>query len=87
MSEYPLKDKEYDLISLLYHTSQGVEVCKQYAKDAEAAGDTQAAHLFKEAMQSYNEIGTRAKNLLGSRIAGSGPMPSEPLKTAGTKRS
>jgi hypothetical protein len=46
-----LKDGDYDLISVVYHASQGAETCRQYASDAKAAGDRDASAYFDEVQQ------------------------------------
>jgi hypothetical protein len=33
-----LKDGDYELISVVYHASQGADTCRQYASDAKEAG-------------------------------------------------
>ncbi|WP_148862757.1 hypothetical protein [Marinobacter fonticola] len=68
MADYPVKDKNYDLISTLYHAAHGLQNTKHYAKDAESEGDTEAAEFFKEVQQSYQELSDKAKALVKNRL-------------------
>lgn len=69
MADNPVKDKDYDLISSLYHACQGLVVARQYAQDADAAGDSEAATYFKEIERSYADLSAKGKKLLKSRLA------------------
>nr|WP_299242296.1 hypothetical protein [uncultured Halomonas sp.] len=64
----PVKDKNYDMISSLYHLAQGSEMCKQYAKDAEQEGDNDAAQLFNELQRNYTEYGDKIAKVLKERL-------------------
>lgn len=68
MADSPVKDKDYDVISALYHSCQGLEVAQRYAQDAEAAGDTEAANYFREVERSYADLSTKGKTLLKDRL-------------------
>jgi len=46
-----LKDKDYDLISVIYHASQGCETARQYAADAQRENDQEAAAFFNKALE------------------------------------
>lgn len=46
MAHELLKDKDYDLISVVYHASQGAELCRRYAADADNEGDMEAVPIF-----------------------------------------
>ena len=46
-----LKDKDYDLISVIYHASQGCETARQYAADAQRENDQEAAAFFDKALE------------------------------------
>jgi hypothetical protein len=63
-----MTDKDYDLVSTLYHALQGVETSGRYLQDAEAAGDNEAGEFLKEAQGQYRQIADKAKTLLGRRI-------------------
>jgi hypothetical protein len=51
MASEILKDKDYDLISVVYHASQGCETTRQYAADAQRENDEEAAAFFNEALK------------------------------------
>lgn len=68
MPDAPLKDKDYDLISLVYHASQGIETCRRYASDAKQAGDQDAAAFFNDACDQDTKLVTRGKDLLKQRL-------------------
>ncbi|XKH01565.1 hypothetical protein LG325_01970 [Marinobacter nauticus] len=68
MADYPVKDENYDLISSVYHASQGLHHTKQYAKDAEKFNDSEAAAFFQEAESIYLELTDKAKALLKKRL-------------------
>jgi hypothetical protein len=62
------KDKNYDLISILYHALQGAETYAKYVQDAEEANDTELVNFFREAQEQHTELAERAKDLLRLRI-------------------
>ena len=66
------RDVTYDLISVVYHTLQGVETTQQYEQDAERAGDRDAAMFFRDVMEQNRQLASRAKDLLGQRIEPNG---------------
>jgi hypothetical protein len=68
MPSEPLKDKDYDLVSVVYHASQGFETCGQYAADAKSDGDTAAVQFFQEARNKYAELASKGKDLLKQRL-------------------
>lgn len=47
MDTYGLSDVEYDIVTTLGNLLQGIEKLEEYAKDAESAGDTETATLFR----------------------------------------
>lgn len=65
----PLNDRDYDLISVVYHASQGAETCRQYASDAEEEGDQDTARFFEEVQNRYVELANRGKDLLKTRMS------------------
>jgi len=64
----PMKDKDYDLVSTLYHALQGVEKSDVYLLDADKAGDEAVTSFMQEARERYSEISKKAKSLLKDRI-------------------
>jgi hypothetical protein len=64
-----LKDKDYDLISVIYHASQGCETARQYASDAERENDKEAAaFFFNEALKLNARLVQKGKELLKQRL-------------------
>ncbi len=57
-------DHEYALVSVLYHSLQGVQACEQYIGDAERAGDEELTQFFQECRDEQAERAARAKQLL-----------------------
>lgn len=68
MADHPIKDKNYDLISTLYHAAEGLHHTKQYVADAEKDGDNEAAEFFKQVQSSYQELNSKAEALLKKRL-------------------
>jgi rubrerythrin len=62
------KDKDYNLISVLYHALQGAETYAQYTQDAEREGDKELAQFFREVQEEEKQRSERAKKLLGRRM-------------------
>jgi hypothetical protein len=63
INEYT-KDKDYDLISVLYHALQGVENAGKYRQDAEREGSPEVADFMREVQEQNNRMAQRAKELL-----------------------
>lgn len=63
-----LRDKDYDLISVIYNASQAAETCKQYMQDAESEGDKDAAKFFNEVLEQNVNMICKGKNLLKTRL-------------------
>jgi hypothetical protein len=55
INEYTL-DKDYDLISVLYHALQGVETTGKYRQDAEREGSPEVAQFMREVQEQNNRI-------------------------------
>ena len=62
-------DKDYDLISLLYHALSGADSCRKYIKDAEGANDKELSDFFDESLTLYRSLSDKAKKLAASRLA------------------
>jgi hypothetical protein len=62
------KDKNYDLISTLYHALQGATTTETYLKDAQKASDHELAKFLTETKESYQLTIDRAKELLAERL-------------------
>ena len=63
-----LKNKDYDLISILYNASQAVETCSIYVKDAEKDGDREAKQFFNEVVELNSNLIHKGKELLKTRL-------------------
>lgn len=63
-----MKNKDYDLISVLYHALQGAETTAKYIQDAEQEGDQEVVQYFRNAQENYQQLADRAKSLLVNRI-------------------
>ena len=68
MAQVPLKNKDYDLISVVYNASQAAETCAQYIKDAEREGDNEAKQFFNEAQQNSISLAQKGAQLLKNRL-------------------
>ncbi|MBD0333950.1 MAG: hypothetical protein ICV62_00530 [Cyanobacteria bacterium Co-bin13] len=62
------ENRQYDLVSVLYHALEGGATIEQYISDAQNAGDEEAASFFQEVQSQYRQLADRAKSLLKSRI-------------------
>lgn len=65
-----VKDKDYDLISILQLCLEHVFRLDQYASDAEAAGDNEVAELFRRMQEHSRRGGEECKALLRTRLQG-----------------
>jgi len=68
MASAILKNKDYDLISVIYHASQGSETARQYAADAERENDKDAVAFFNEALELNAQLVQKRKELLKQRL-------------------
>lgn len=69
MMKEPLENKDYDLISVIYHASQGYETCEKYAQDAKQAGDRDCAQFFQEVCAQNMKLVEKGKDLLKQRLS------------------
>ncbi|WP_437591210.1 hypothetical protein [Sorangium sp. So ce1000] len=65
-----MPDKDYNLISVLYHALQGAETYSQYIQDAKQHGDQELVSFFGEVRQEELRLAERAKQLLAQRLSG-----------------
>lgn len=68
MNSTALKDKDFDLVSVVYHASQGCETTRQYAEDAKSQGDEDAARFFQDVHGQYEGLVAKGKELLKRRL-------------------
>jgi hypothetical protein len=67
MSRQP-KDKNYNLISVLYQSSNNVEALKTYVQDAEQEGDQELVEFFNGILENNLRAAQRAKERLVPRF-------------------
>jgi hypothetical protein len=62
------KDKNYNLIAVLYQSSDNVESLKTYIADAESEGDQELAQFFNGILENNLRAAQQAKEMLVSRL-------------------
>jgi hypothetical protein len=62
------RDKNYNLISVLYQSSDNVESLKTYIQDAESEGDQELVEFFNAVLENNLEAAQRAKEMLVPRF-------------------
>ncbi len=64
------KDKNYNLIAVLYQSSDNVESLKTYIQDAEQEGDQELVDFFEGILENNLRAAQRAKEMLVPRLQG-----------------
>ena len=64
------KDKNYNLISVLYQSSDNVESLKTFVEDAESEGDQELVDFFSGVLENNLKAAQRAKEMLVPRLQG-----------------
>ena len=62
------KDKNYNLIAVLYQSSDNVESLKTYVQDAEQEGDQELVDFFGGILENNLKAVQRAKEMLVARL-------------------
>jgi hypothetical protein len=62
------KDKNYNLIAVLYQSSDNVESLKTYIQDAQAEGDQELVDFFEGILENNLRAAQRAKEMLVPRF-------------------
>ena len=62
------KDKNYNLISVLYHSADNAESLKTYIQDAEQEGDQELVEFFGGILENNLRAAQRAKEMLVPRF-------------------
>jgi hypothetical protein len=62
------KDKNYNLIAVLYQSSDNVESLKTYIQDAETEGDQELVEFFDGILENNLRAAQRAKEMLVPRL-------------------
>ena len=66
MAKDLLKNKEFDLVSVIYNASQAAETCQQYIQDAK--GDQEVEKYFTNVIDTNAELVQKGKELLKNRL-------------------
>lgn len=64
-----VKDKNYNLISALYHMLQAATNYDTYIQDAEKAGDQEAAQFFRTLQEQTIKHSQEGEKLLAARLS------------------
>ena len=62
------KDKNFNLITVLYQSSDNVEALKTYIQDAQQEGDDELVEFFSGILENNREAAQRAKEMLVPRF-------------------
>ena len=62
------KDKNYNLIAVLYQSSDNAESLKTYLRDAEQEGDQELVDFFGGILENNLRAAQRAKEMLVPRL-------------------
>ena len=62
------KDKNYNLVSVLYHSSDNVESLKTYIQEAQVEGDQELVEFFNGILENNLTAVQRAKEMLVPRF-------------------
>ncbi len=62
------KDKNYNLITVLYQSAENAETIKTYVQDAQEEGDQELAEFFNGILENNLEANQRAKEMLVPRL-------------------
>ncbi|MFC4001857.1 hypothetical protein ACFS2C_14060 [Prauserella oleivorans] len=65
----PVKDKNYDLVSVLQASLQYAWQMEEYIADAERDGDRELAAWFRQIQENNQKAGEQGKRLLAQRLA------------------
>ena len=62
------RDKQYNLISTVYHTIESATTYEQYVEDAKVANDNELVNLFTELKEHNYQMAEKAKQILKQRL-------------------
>ena len=65
---YGVSNVEYDLITTLSNTLQGMETLEKYAKDAEQAGDPECATIFRTLRENNRASAQQLRSALARHL-------------------
>lgn len=63
-----VKDKNYNLIAVLYQSSENVLTVQSYVEDAQRDGDQEAVSFFQEIVENNQKAVQQAKQMLAQRL-------------------
>ena len=66
--EFSVSDIEYNIITTLSNLLQSEEVLAKYAKDADSAGDTESATLFRSLRENNKRSATEFRRALSRHM-------------------
>jgi hypothetical protein len=64
----PVKDKNYNLVTVLQESLQNVWQLESYIEDAERQGDNELAEWFRRIQENNKKAGDQGKQLLAARL-------------------
>ncbi|MBB5156907.1 hypothetical protein [Saccharopolyspora phatthalungensis] len=64
----PVKDKNYNLITVLQLSLNNVWMLEQYVQDAESQGDEELAKWFRRIQENNQKAGEQGKQMLKERL-------------------
>ena len=67
-----VKDKNYNLIAVLYQSSENVLTGQSYVEDAQRDGDQEAASFFQGIVENNQKAVQQAKQMLAQRLQNEG---------------
>jgi hypothetical protein len=65
----PVKDKNYDLITVLQASLENAWRMETYIDDARQAGDDELAEWFSKIQQNSQKAGEQGKQMLAARLS------------------
>ena len=68
-SETGTANKQYDLISVIYHSLQSASVCNMYIQDANSSGDNELTKFFQQVKEQNCQQAEQAKKLMAQRMS------------------
>lgn len=68
--KYGVSNLEYDLITTLSNVLEGMEALEKYAQDAEQAGDSECATIFRTLRENNRNSAQQLRSALGRHLSG-----------------
>ena len=63
-----VKDKNYNLVAVLYQSSENVLNVQSYVEDAQRDGDQEAVSFFQSIVENNQKAVQKAKQMLAQRL-------------------